>query len=40
MILFLFIYLFSNALGTRVYIYLNNIIIKERVFFGETILLS
>ena len=30
----------SNALGTRVYIYLNNIIIKERVFFGETILLS
>ena len=37
---FLFFYLFSNALGLLAYIYLNNIIFKERVFFGETILID
>ena len=36
--LFFFIYLFSNALGILAYIYSNNSIFKEHVFFGETIL--
>ena len=34
---YFFIY-FSNALGILAYIYSNNSIFKEHVFFGETIL--
>lgn len=36
---YFFIHLFSNALGILAYIYSNNSIFKERVFFGETILI-
>ena len=37
---YFFIHLFSNALGILAYIYSNNSIFKEHVFFGETILID
>ena len=36
---FIIFHLFSNALGILAYIYSNNSIFKEHVFFGETILI-
>ncbi len=39
-LLIYFFHLFSNALGILAYIYFNNSIFKEHVFFGETILID